>query len=212
MAKYSTGKYAKAISDRSGLEFPYREMVREWNGSFVHVSEFEPKQPQLEPKPLSADGISLRHVRPGRSEPAVLLNLRNDPFETFKVGSSIINVFAPGHGLTNGTTHRFRGSVKTSPGTGTPYNPNTGASGTAVSGFSSILNFDGISGSNIERSAGYTITTGLYKTVSGIDQRITTDYSLTNFFHFTVATNTATVGQTRGGGNGCSVGPVSLES
>ena len=212
MPKYATGKYAKAISDRSGMEFPYREMVREWNGSFVHVSEFEPKQPQLEPKPLSADGISLRHVRPGRSEPAVLLNLRNNPFETFKVGSSIINVFAPGHGLTNGTTHRFRGSVKTSPGTGTPYNPNTGASGTAVSGFSSILNFDGISGSNIERSAGYTITTGLYKTVSGIDQRITTDYSLSNFFHFTVATNTATVGETRGGGNGCSVGPVSLES
>ena len=49
MAKYATGKYAKAISDRSGMEFPYKEMVREWNGAFVHVSEFEPKQPQLEP-------------------------------------------------------------------------------------------------------------------------------------------------------------------
>ena len=47
MAKYATGKYAKAISDRSGMEFPYKEMVREWNGSFVDVSEFEPKQPQL---------------------------------------------------------------------------------------------------------------------------------------------------------------------
>ena len=46
--KILTGKYAKAISDRF-MEFPYREMVREWNGSFVHVSEFEPKQPQLEP-------------------------------------------------------------------------------------------------------------------------------------------------------------------
>ena len=41
MAKYATGKYAKAISDRSGMEFPYKEMVREWNGAFVHVSEFE---------------------------------------------------------------------------------------------------------------------------------------------------------------------------
>ena len=39
MAKYATGKYAKAISDRSGMEFPYKEMVREWNGSFVHVSD-----------------------------------------------------------------------------------------------------------------------------------------------------------------------------
>ena len=43
MAKYATGKYAKAISDRSGLEFPYKEMVREWNGSLVNVSEFEPE-------------------------------------------------------------------------------------------------------------------------------------------------------------------------
>ena len=51
MAKYATGKYAKAISDRSGMEFPYKEMLREWNGSLVHVSEYEAKQPQLEPKP-----------------------------------------------------------------------------------------------------------------------------------------------------------------
>ena len=68
MTKYATGKYAKAISDRSGMEFPYREMVREWNGSFVHISEFEPKQPQLEPKPQSADGIALRNVRTARTE------------------------------------------------------------------------------------------------------------------------------------------------
>ena len=27
MAKYATGKYARAISDRSGMEFPYKEMV-----------------------------------------------------------------------------------------------------------------------------------------------------------------------------------------
>ena len=47
MAKFATGKYAKAISDRSGMEFPFKEMVREWNGSLVHISEYEPKQPQL---------------------------------------------------------------------------------------------------------------------------------------------------------------------
>ena len=66
MAKYATGKHAKAISDRSGLEFPYREMVRECNGSFVHVSEFEPKQPQLEPKPFVADPQGLEQARPQR--------------------------------------------------------------------------------------------------------------------------------------------------
>ena len=71
MAKYASGKYAIAISDRSGLQFPYNEMVKEWNGALVHVSEFEPKQPQLDPKPISADAISLRNVRPSRTAPAV---------------------------------------------------------------------------------------------------------------------------------------------
>ena len=45
---FARGKYAKAISDRSGMEFPYSEMVREWNGMLVHQSEFEAKHPQLE--------------------------------------------------------------------------------------------------------------------------------------------------------------------
>ena len=81
MAKYATGKYAKAISDRSGMEFPYKEMVREWNGSFVHVSEFEPKQPQLEPKPMNADGVSLRNVRPDRTEPPTAILLPKDPLQ-----------------------------------------------------------------------------------------------------------------------------------
>ena len=57
MPKYATGKHSKAISDRSGLEFPYREMVREWNGAFVHYTEFEPKQPQLEPIPSPPVGF-----------------------------------------------------------------------------------------------------------------------------------------------------------
>ena len=42
MSKYASGKRSIAISDRSGMQFPYTEMVREWNGAFVHVSEFEP--------------------------------------------------------------------------------------------------------------------------------------------------------------------------
>ena len=64
MAKYATGKYAKAISDRSGMEFPYKEMVKEWNGSLVHISEFEPKQPQIRRRRASADAIALQDIRP----------------------------------------------------------------------------------------------------------------------------------------------------
>ena len=82
MAKFATGKYAKAISDRSGMEFPYKEMVREWNGSLVHISEFEPKQPQLEPKPMNGDSISLRNIRPGRTEPATPRLLPLNAFTT----------------------------------------------------------------------------------------------------------------------------------
>ena len=114
MSKYATGKYARAISDRSGMEFPYKEMVREWNGSFVHVSEFEPKQPQLEPKPSSADAISLRNVRPGRIEPAVAVMLGNNPFST-TASSATITVTENNHGRSSSDTVRFR-NVQGSPG------------------------------------------------------------------------------------------------
>ena len=40
---YAKGKYAKFISDRSGLEFPYTEMVTEWNGMKDHTEELKPK-------------------------------------------------------------------------------------------------------------------------------------------------------------------------
>ena len=60
----SNGKYAQFISDRSGQAFQYKEMVIEWNGSRVHVSEFEPKHPQLEPKPAPADPQGLANARP----------------------------------------------------------------------------------------------------------------------------------------------------
>ena len=194
MAKYATGKHAKAISDRSGVEFPYREMVREWNGSFVHVSEFEPKQPQLEPKPISADGIALRNVRTDRTEPATTVRITDDGFETYEAGSRIINVFSPGHGLVSGTTYRFRGPPTISAGSSFTYaNPQ---------------NFDGITGANIAKSAGYAITTGLYKN----DAVVTTDYATSNYFHFTVDTDTATTGGVKGGGIGCSVGPITIEA
>ena len=128
MAKYATGKYAKAISDRSGMEFPYKEMVREWNGSFVHVSEFEPKQPQLEPKPMNGDAISLRHVRPGRTEPAVAVMLGNNPF-SITASSQTITVIEENHGRTTGNTVRFR----------------------------NVAPFDGISSSTMQGSSGFTI-------------------------------------------------------
>ena len=68
MSSFAQGKHALAISDRSGLAFPYNEMVREWNGALVHNSEYEPKQPQLQPKPVNADPQALQRARPARVE------------------------------------------------------------------------------------------------------------------------------------------------
>jgi hypothetical protein len=66
MGKYATGKKALAISDRSGQAFPYTEMVKEWNGSFVHISEFEPKHPQIRRRQAVTDAIALQNARPQR--------------------------------------------------------------------------------------------------------------------------------------------------
>jgi len=64
----SNGKYAQFISDRSGQAFPYKEMVIEWNGSRVHISEFEPKHPQLEPLTAKADPEALYKPRPNNDQ------------------------------------------------------------------------------------------------------------------------------------------------
>ena len=114
MSKYATGKYAKAISDRSGMEFPYKEMVREWNGAFVHVSEYEPKQPQLEPKPNGADSIALLNTRTDRVEPATTVRLPNNPFST-TASSATVTVTENNHGRSSSDTVRFR-NVQGSPG------------------------------------------------------------------------------------------------
>ena len=185
---YARGKYAQAISDRSGMAFPYNEMVREWNGMFVHKSEFESKQPQLEPRPHGGDAQGLQNVRTDRTENTVAQLLPHQPFTTYASGSGIINVHAPNHGLTNGSTYRFRGAPTTSGTYGDP------------------ASFDGIAGSNIAYTSGYAITTGKY--VSGDRD---TDFT-TNWFYFTVNTHTATAGDVKGGGFPVSIGPATLSA
>jgi len=106
MPKYASGKHALAISDRSGLRFPWREMVTEWTGAFVHVSEYEPKQPQLRPKTLSASAISLSKVRPARTAFPTTTILPNNPFTT--TVSTTVTVTQPSHNFSSGDAIRFR--------------------------------------------------------------------------------------------------------
>ena len=178
-------KYAKAISDRSGMEFPYNEMVTEWNGAFVHKSEFEAKHPQLTPRGHAGGERGLLNARPDRTENEVIAILRPNPFETIAASSGIINVFEKSHGRSTGDTVRFRGA------------PSTSAS------FSDPNSFDGITGSNIAYASGYSITVG--KRDSSGDVTQTDDY-----YYFTVNTDTATSGGVSGGGENCSAGPATL--
>tara|TARA_R100001163_G_scaffold63354_1_gene55145 strand:+ start:431 stop:871 length:441 start_codon:yes stop_codon:yes gene_type:complete len=97
MAKYATGKHSKAISDRSGMEFPYSEMVKEWNGSFVHYSEFEPKQPQIRRRRITADAIALQSPR-GMKFQQPTLEFPNDQTKSDSGGASVgvANLSLPG--------------------------------------------------------------------------------------------------------------------
>ena len=97
MAKYATGKRSKAISDRSGMVFPYTEMVKEWNGSLVHYSEFEPKHPQIRRKYNTADAIALRNPRNMKfQQPSI--NFSNDTTISDSGGASVgvANLSLPG--------------------------------------------------------------------------------------------------------------------
>ena len=104
---FAKGKHSKAISDRSGLEFPYREMVKEWNGMFVHTSEYEEKQPQLSPKPKGSDPQGLLNARPARTETAVPRLLPLNAF-TITNASQIVKVNEPNHGRSTSDRVRFR--------------------------------------------------------------------------------------------------------
>ena len=127
---FAKGKYAKAISDRSGMEFPYNEMVKEWNGHFVHKSELETKHPQLELKSRSGDSQGLRDARPARTENEVAALLGNNPF-SITASSQTITVTEINHGRSSSDTIRFR-NVRGSPG--------------------------GVSASTFENSSGFSIT------------------------------------------------------
>ena len=210
MGKYASGKYALAISDRSGMAFPYDEMVREWNGSLVHISEFEAKQPQLQPKPVGSDPQALFNPRPQPASKASLILLDNNPFTSvIYSGTTYINVFSQDHQRVAGSVVRFRGPpVVTSAGPcGVFPIP---ADRTNLQAFATIPTFDNVS--DLNNTSGFTIALGQIDSSGNITGATTSD-PLTdpiNFFHIT-STSNATTGGVSGGGANCSAGPVTLE-
>ena len=138
---FARGKRSMAISDRSGMAFPYREMVKEWNGFLVHYSEYEPKQPQLDPRFHGGDPQALRNARPQPAAVTSLIMLSTNPFETIKYGgSTFVNVFSIDHQRSTSDTVRFRGPpAVTATGSGGPDTRN-------LQQFANVPTFDNISG------------------------------------------------------------------
>jgi len=208
MAGYATGKYAYAISDRSGLRFPYTEMVREWNGSLVHTSEYEAKQPQLSPKPVGSDPQALFNPRPQRASVVSLILLGNNPFTTvISGGVTFINVYSFDHQRKTGSIVRFRGSPQvTTPGTG-------GSNAHNLQQFSNIPIFDNVS--DLDNANGFTITLGQKQTngtiITAPNSTPTEILTTPENFFFITSTSNATSGQVSGGLNDCSAGPVTLK-
>jgi len=177
MARYAQGKFALAVSDISGQSFPWNEMVTQWNGLFVHYSEFESKQPQLDPKPSAADPTALPKTRPQQPSPESLRFLDFNPLTTFAAASGIINTYSVDHQRSYGDTIRFRGS------------PTTSSAASTDPQFSNIANIDGITGATICKAAGFTIYPGKYTstttTLNGALDASTTTIVLTSGTNFT---------------------------
>ena len=209
MGKYASGKYALAISDRSGMAFPYDEMVREWNGSLVHYSEFEAKQPQLQPKPVGSDPQALYNPRPQPESKTSLILLGNNPFTSVKYsGATYVNIFSEDHQRAAGSIIRFRGPPDvTAAGPGGVFP--IPADRKNLQQFATIPTFDNVS--DLNNTSGFTIALGQIDSSGNVTGATTSD-PLTdpiNYFYIT-STSTATSGGVSGGGANTSAGPVTL--
>tara|TARA_R100001440_G_scaffold39737_1_gene59250 strand:- start:1084 stop:1587 length:504 start_codon:yes stop_codon:yes gene_type:complete len=130
MGKFASGKFAKGVSDRSGMVYNLREMRLEWNGSLVGPDEFERKHPQLGPFNLPVDGQAIKNARPARTENPIERLLNPDSFLSESASSAVITVTEPSHGKTTGDTVRFK----------------------------KVNGFDGFTPSVLTQSIGYSIT------------------------------------------------------
>jgi len=206
MGVFARGKEALSISDRSGLRFPYTEMVREWNGSLVHYSGYEAKQPQLQPKPVGSDPQALQNPRVQTKSTPQLILLDNNPFEIIiSGGNTFVNVFSVDHQRLANSVVRLRGAPQvTGAGTGGPDSYN-------LQSFAPISTFNNVT--DIGKAAGFTIQLGKIATDGTVSGATTTDPLTTpiNFFYFQSASNGSTSG-VKGGGDSCSAGPITLKA
>ena len=181
-------------------------MVREWNGSLVHYSEYEAKQPQLQPAPVGSDPQALQNPRVQRDSTPQLILLDPNPFEIIiSGGNTFVNVYSLDHQRLANSVVRLRGAPQViAAGAGGADTPN-------LQSFAAIPVIAGVT--DIDSAAGFTIQLGKIAVDGTVSGATTTDI-LTNpisYFYFQ-STSNATASGVKGGFNSCSAGPVTLEA
>jgi hypothetical protein len=69
MARFASGQFAIAICDRCGLQYPYRDLKKQWNGFRNCYECWDAKHPQLDPIFPPTEPQALSEPRPSRYEP-----------------------------------------------------------------------------------------------------------------------------------------------
>ena len=95
---YALGKFAKAICDRCGFEYKLHELREEWNNLKTCPDCFEPKAPQIDPRPVVSDPEALYKPRPNNDlevgEGFVVVsdssNFSSSSINSFAMNSSIL--------------------------------------------------------------------------------------------------------------------------
>jgi hypothetical protein len=82
MARFASGKKARAISDISGFEVKYTQLKTTWDNLRVEEEEYSPKHPQLTPARNVVDATALFNPRPNNDPENVeiLFGFTNDIF------------------------------------------------------------------------------------------------------------------------------------
>ena len=77
MARYTKGKHAVAIDDRSGFKVKHKDLRKEWTGMMVHKSDWESKQAQLDPSKYFKNTGSnvLENPRPDNDNDSAIVRL-----------------------------------------------------------------------------------------------------------------------------------------
>ena len=167
MPRYATGKYAKAISDRSGLEYRYKDMRKEWNGLLVGKDEFERKHPQLGPFRQIHDPQTLKEARPNNNK--IPVTVKFPVFSTVTLQYQLVpqaeallgkvtfggDVVTPTDATTTGVSGT--GSIGTVTVTGTGTGVNATFTVTVVStGYGNKYYIDGVQQATVNLSEGST--------------------------------------------------------